>query len=79
MLDCILLTETWLDETDNKELIEACPPNFSFLHCSRVDKKGGGVAAIFSNNLLCRNILFGSYSSSLCIQLSRCTELLKTQ
>ncbi len=54
-----LLAETWLDETDNKELIEVCPSNFSFLHCSRVDKKGGSVAAIFSNYLSCRNILFG--------------------
>lgn len=29
-LDCILLIETWLDETGSKELIEASPSNFSF-------------------------------------------------
>ena len=26
-LDCILLTETWLDDSGSKELIEASPPN----------------------------------------------------
>lgn len=63
MLDCILLTEMWHDETGNIELIEACPPKFSFLHCPRVEKKGGGVAAIFSDNLSCKNILSGNYST----------------
>lgn len=29
-LDCILLTETWLDETGSKELIEASPSIFHF-------------------------------------------------
>ena len=45
-LDCILLTETWLDETGNKELVDASPSNFSFSHCTRSNKKGG-VATIF--------------------------------
>lgn len=45
-LDCILLTETWLDETGSKELIEASPSNFSFSHRSRSNKNGGGVIAI---------------------------------
>lgn len=61
-LNCFLLTETWLDETGSKELIEASPPNFSSLHCSRENSRGGGVAAIFSSNLSSKNVYFGSYS-----------------
>lgn len=60
-LDCIILTETWLDETGTKELIEASPSNFSFSHCTRPSKKGGGIAAIFSDILSCKSVSFGVY------------------
>lgn len=63
-LHCILLTETWLDETGSKELTEASPSNFSLSHCTRSNKRGGGVAAIFTDGLLCKSITFGSYSTS---------------
>ncbi len=62
-LNCILLTETWLDATGSKELTEASPPNFSFLHCYRENTRGGGVAAIFSDHLSGKNVFFGSYST----------------
>ena len=62
-LDCILLTETWLDETGTKELIEASPSQFSFSQCNRPSKKGGGIAAIFSDILSCKCVLFGVYST----------------
>lgn len=62
-LDCILLTETWLDETGKKELLETSPPNFSFSRCTRTSKKGGGVAAIYSDILSCKSIHLGSYST----------------
>lgn len=62
-LGCILLTETWLDETGSKELIEASPSDFSFSHFTRSNKKGGGVVAIFADILSCKIILFGSYST----------------
>ena len=60
-LDCIILTETWVDETGTKELIEASPSNFSFSHYSRSSKKGGGIAVIFSDILSCKSVSFGSY------------------
>ena len=51
-LDCICLTETWLnDDTATATLIEACPPDYSFHQVSRKSKRGGGVAAIFSSKL----------------------------
>lgn len=62
-LHCILLTETWLDDTGSKERIEASPSNFSFSHCIRPNKKVGGVAAIFSDILSCKTTSFGSYST----------------
>ncbi len=62
-LDCLLLTETWLDGTGSKELIEASQSNFSFSHCNRLNKKGVGVSAISSNILSCKNVSFGFYST----------------
>ncbi len=43
-LDSIPLTETWLDATGSKELIETAPPDFTFTHCTKYNRKGGGVA-----------------------------------
>ena len=51
-LDCICLTESWLNnDTATATLIEACPPDYSFHQVSRKSKRGGGVAAIFSSKL----------------------------
>ena len=60
-LDCIILTETWLDETGTKELIDVSPSNFSLSHCTRPSKKGGGITAIFSDILSCKRVSFGVY------------------
>ena len=62
-LNCIFLTETWLDASGNYELLEASPSDFSFSHCFRSIQKGCGVAALFSNVLPCKDVSFGTYST----------------
>ena len=63
-LDCICLTETWLnDDTAKATLIEACPPDYSFHQVSRKSKRGGGVAAIFSSKLLFKITELGEFTS----------------
>jgi hypothetical protein len=63
-LDCICLTETWLnDDTATATLIEACPPDYSFHQVSRKSKRGGGVAAIFSSKLLFKITELGEFTS----------------
>ena len=72
-LDCLFLTETWLNENGAAALIEACPPNYSFSHSFRKTivmrrkrarrKKGGGTATVFSNALRCTNISFDEFPS----------------
>ncbi len=56
-LDAMFLTETWLD--DNKRaaaLIEPAPPNFIFLDVVRAGRRGGGIAIIFKDVLLFRQL-----------------------
>ena len=47
--------------TGSKELLEVSPSDFSFSHCSRANKKGGGVEAIFL--ISCMNVSIGTYST----------------
>ena len=63
-LDCMFLTETWLDQNNRTIILnETAPSNFSYIDAPRVDKKGGGVAVIFSDNFQCKQISFGDFSS----------------
>ena len=63
-LDLMFLTETWLD-TNNRVavLTESAPPNFSFLDTPRADKRGGGVAIVFSDVFECKQVTFGDFPS----------------
>ena len=72
-LDCLFLTETWLNENGPASLIEASPPNYGFSYSLRKAmrmkgkkakrKRGGGTASIFSEGLGCTNISFDEFSS----------------
>lgn len=63
MLDCLLLTETWLGLDASATFIEACPANYVFSHFCREGRKGGGTAAILTKTLKCKNIDRGVFSS----------------
>ncbi len=63
-LDHIFLTETWLDTTGNKELIETAPTNFNFSHCTRSHRKGGGIAFLY---IICQTVPLGDFSAFECL------------
>lgn len=63
-LDCICLVETWLNnDTATAIMIETCPPNYSFHQLPRKNRRGGGVAAIFSSKLMFRITELGEFMS----------------
>lgn len=41
----------------------AAPPNFKFIHTTRPEKKGGGIAAVFSDKYSWEEITLGDYAS----------------
>ncbi|KAI5085474.1 hypothetical protein C0J45_5310, partial [Silurus meridionalis] len=45
------LTETWIKSNEYVALNEASPPGYSYIHQPRLNGRGGGVAAIYNNNL----------------------------
>ena len=55
----LFLTETWLDSRGTLTLTD----NFEFLNIFRSDRRGGGVAALFSGMFSCRQLTFGKYTS----------------
>lgn len=62
-LDALFITETWLDTNSFFTLHEALLLNYNFLHTTRKGKRGGGVAAIFSDSLNCLQVSLGEYQS----------------
>uniref|UniRef100_A0A3B3BU57 Reverse transcriptase domain-containing protein n=1 Tax=Oryzias melastigma TaxID=30732 RepID=A0A3B3BU57_ORYME len=59
----MFLTETWQRDSDHSSLIELCPAGFSFIGRPRPSGRGGGVAAVFRNRLMCRSVSVGQFSS----------------
>ncbi|KAL2086001.1 hypothetical protein ACEWY4_019321 [Coilia grayii] len=59
----MFLVETWLKEEGAATLIEACPPNYKFYQSIRDNKRGGGIAVIFSDKLSCNEINLGTFTS----------------
>ena len=62
-LDLLHLTETWLDMSNTAALIETCPPDYSFHHSARQEKRGGGIATIYSKKISCTKVDLGKFSS----------------
>ncbi|XP_078793711.1 uncharacterized protein LOC144987877 isoform X2 [Oryzias latipes] len=56
-VDLLFLTETWQRNSDHSSLIELCPAGYSFIGRPRPSGRGGGIAAVFRNRLLCRSNL----------------------
>lgn len=59
----MFLVETCLKNDDTATLVEACPPNYKFVQTVKQDKRGSGIAAIFSNQFRCTETDLGEYSS----------------
>ena len=60
----MFLIEIWLDENNRAAaLIESSPPNFNFLDVVRAGRRGGGVAVIFKDIFLCKQISFSTSKS----------------
>ena len=63
-LDCICLVETWLNnDTATAIMIETCPPDYSFHQLPRRNRRGGGVAVVFSSQLMFRITELGEFTS----------------
>lgn len=63
-LNFFLLTETWMDTSNNTAILnETSPPNYSFLSSLRECRKGGEIAAIFRNIFHCAQMSFGTFES----------------
>ena len=50
-LDILVLTETWLNNTDSAKIREMTPDTHKFLHVPRGVRRGGGVGIFISNSL----------------------------
>lgn len=51
------LTETWFnDKCLGTVKFELLPPNYTLINTNRIDKKGGGIAVIFNNNIPTKRI-----------------------
>ena len=59
----MFLVETCLKNDDTATLVEACPPNYKFVQTVKLDKRGSGIAAIFSNQFCCAETDLGEFSS----------------
>lgn len=62
-LDLLLITETWLTESDHVITNNLCPPNYVIHHTPRPYSTGGGVAIISHESLTVKHNQTSKYSS----------------
>ena len=58
--DLFAITETWLSDNDSAVCYEITPPGYKLLHCPRSDRRGGGTAILFRDNINVRKLESGS-------------------
>lgn len=74
--NCMFLVERWLDNvTGMATLIETCPPYFKFYQSTRQSRRGGGIAAIISTQLVSSDIDLGKFSPFECLAVELKIEL----
>jgi len=49
-IDVCIVTETWVKDDDNVSLAALSPHGYSFKHCPRVSRSGGGTGIIYRNS-----------------------------
>ena len=62
-VDVCVITETWLTATDNAVMFEITPVGYKLICSHRADRRGGGLAIIFKENLKFKSIEMGERSS----------------
>lgn len=61
-LDFMALTETWLSNNDERDIIYSLTPNgYSFHHCPRTSGVGGGVGIIIKNQMKAKELKCKKY------------------
>ena len=58
--DLFAITETWLSDNDSAVCYEITPPGYKLFHCPRSDRRGGGTALLFRDNINVRKLESGS-------------------
>ena len=61
--DLCEITETWLSDNDSAVCHEITPPSYKLFHCPRSDRRGGGTALLFRDNINVCKLESGSRSS----------------
>ena len=77
--DLLGLTETWLKPDDHVTINEASPPTHINAHIPRESGRGGGVAAIFKQNLAFTPQPVGNFKSFEHLSLSLADHTIKTR
>lgn len=49
--DLFAITETWLSDNDSAVCYEITPPGYKVFHCPRSDRRSGGTALLFKDNI----------------------------
>ena len=49
--DLFAITETWLSDNDSAVCYKITPPGYKLFHCPRSDRRGGGMALLFKDNI----------------------------
>ena len=57
------ITETWLSDNDSAVFNEITPPSYKLFHCPRSDRRGGGTALFFRDNITVCKLESGSRNS----------------
>ena len=61
--DLCAITETWLSDNDSAVCHEITPPSYKLFHCPRSDRRGGGTALLFGDNINVCKLESGSRNS----------------
>ena len=61
--DLCAITETWLADQDPAVCNETTPPSYKLFHCPRSDRRGGGTALLFRDNINVCKLESGSRNS----------------
>ena len=77
--DLCAITETWLSDQDSAVGNETTPPSYKLFHCPRSDRRGGGTALLFRDNINVCKLESGSRNSFELSEYLVCTGSLRIQ
>ena len=77
--DLCAITETWLSDQDSAVCNETTPPSYKLFHCLRSDRRGGGTALLFRDNINVCKLESGSRNSFELSEYLVCTGSLRIQ